>query len=102
MEIVDNTVIVKGKLFMEYTNRNILNAFLNTFSLKKIVLGKAYINENRLHVFGLMLLPVHKKDTTAHEMYKKALYNFWSGCGDDKDYQFVLSARKKLLARNSR
>lgn len=49
-----------------------------------------------------MLLPVSKKDTTAHEMYKKALYNFWSGCGDDKDHQFVLAAREKLIAGNSR
>lgn len=53
--------MVQGRLIMEYTHRNIFNALLNTYSLKKIVLGKAYINENRLHVFGLMLLPVPKK-----------------------------------------
>lgn len=64
-------MMVQGRLIMEYTHRNIFNAFLNTYSLKKIVLGKAYVNENRARVFGLMLLPVPKKDTTAHEMYKK-------------------------------
>ena len=94
--------MVQGRLIMEYTHRNIFNAFLNTYSLKKIVLGKAYVNENRARVFGLMLLPVPKKDTTAHEMYKKALYNFWSGCGDDQDYKFVLAARKKLIDGNIR
>ena len=84
---------MKGVNFMEYTKKDVFNAFFNNFSIKRIMLGKVYFNKEKWYVLGLMMLPVPKKDRE----YNKALYNFWSGCGDIKDYEFVLKMRQKLL-----
>ena len=89
---------MKGVNFMEYTKKDVLNAFLNNFSIKKVMLGNVYFAKEKWYVLGLMMLPVPKKDRE----YNKALYNFWSGCGDVKDYEFVQKVRQKLLRERNR
>lgn len=84
---------------MKTLNKDISSAFLHNFSAKKIMLGAVNFDKNKLHVFLLMLLPVPKKNELAHNKYKTALRNFWSGCGDVKDYEYVLATREKAKIR---
>ena len=89
----------EGLLIMKSSNKDILSAFLHNFSAKKIMLGAVNFDKNKLHVFLLMLLPVPKENKEAYNKYKTALRNFWSGCGDIKDYEYVLATREKAKIR---
>jgi hypothetical protein len=83
---------------MGYTKKDVWNMFFNNFSIKNIMLGNIYFTKEKWYVLGLMMLPLPKKDSE----YNKALYNFWSGCGDSKDYEFVQKTRQKLLHARGR
>lgn len=81
---------------IEYSKKD---AFLRLGNrLRRVfITGRLNLGARQAHMFMLLLLPVPKGTQHDQQEYLKALNNFWSGCGDINDYNFVLGKHQKLM-----